>query len=86
MDNLFFILYGIKDNQIYYISNTNPVIWSPEIENSKLYFSRYSAEFDILRDYDNYKSVSSLINNSKLDALYVASIVNYKEKERFKIL
>lgn len=86
MDNLFFILFGIKDNQIYYINNTNPVIWNPEIEGSKLYFSRYSAEFDILRDYDNYKSVSSLINNGKLDGLYVASIVNYKEKERFKIL
>ena len=90
MSNEFFILYGIKDNEIYYISNTNPVIWTSDIKESKQYYSKYSAELDILRDYDNYKSVSSLMSNNKLDCLYVAVIdssnKDYSEKGRVKIL
>lgn len=86
----FFILYGTKDNEIYYISNTNPVIWSSDINNSKQYISKYSAELDILRDYNNYNSISTLLNNNKLDALYVAIIdgtdKKYTEKGRVKLL
>lgn len=90
MNNEYFILYGTKDKETYYISNTNPVIWTPDIKESKKYYTRYSAEFDVLRDYDNYKSITNLINNNKLDVLYVAIIDNtskdYTEKGRVKLL
>ena len=85
-NNQFFILYGIKENDIYYISNTNPVIWTSEIEQSKLYFSELSAKISILRDYDNYRIISNYIDNKKLDEFYVARIENYQEKERTRLL
>ena len=91
----YFILYGTKDNDTFYISNTNPVIWTSDIKESKLYHLRYTAEFEVLRDYDNYRSIISLINNKKLDCLYVSQMqieINddnskeYVEKGRVKIL
>lgn len=86
MNNLF-ILYAVKDNEIYYISNTNPIVWSSNIIESKIYYSKYSAELDILRNYDNYRYISKLFDNNKLDSLYVAVIdINYIEKGRVKLL
>lgn len=87
----YIILFATKDNDIFYISNTNPVIWSSDIKDSKLYYTRYTAEFEVLRDYDNYKSISTLISNNKLDSLYVATVTvtearEYIEKGRAKIL
>lgn len=86
MNNTFFILFGTKDDVVYYINNTNPVIWDHNIEKSKLYFSKFSAEYDILRNYDNYKIISNLIDNNKLDNLYIASIENYIVKGREQLL
>lgn len=86
MNNLF-ILYATKDKDIYYISNTSPIIWSSNIMESKIYYSQYSAELDILRNYENYRSVSKLFDNNKLDGLFVAFIdINYIEKGRVKLL
>ena len=88
----YFILYGTKDKDTFYISNTNPVIWTSDITESKLYHLRYTAEFEVLRDYDNYRSIITLINNKKLECLYVAHIIvddnseEYIEKGRVKIL
>ena len=91
MNSEVYILLGVKDNNFYYISNTNPVMWTSDIRESKRYHSRYSAEVDILRDYDNYRTISSLIGNGKLDVLYlltevVGSVGEYIEKGRVKIL
>ena len=88
----YFILYGTKDKDTFYISNTNPVIWTSDMTESKLYYLRYTAEFEVLRDYDNYRSIISLINNNKLECLYIAYIVldcnsgEYIEKGRVKLL
>ena len=82
-----FILYGTKDNEIYYIGNTNPVIWSSGIKEAKTYLIKYTAEYHVLRDYDNYQVISNLIKSKKLDALYIAEITdNYEEKGRVKLL
>ena len=70
-----FILYGIDpENDIFYISNTNPIIWSTNIDDSKLYYARYPAEYNILRDYDNYRAVSREIESGRLSGFYVAEI------------
>lgn len=87
----YFILFGSKDNDTFYISNTNPVIWTSDIKEAKIYNLRYTAEFKILRDYDTYKYISNLINNNKLDCLYISSISiddngEYIEKGRVKLL
>ena len=90
MSKDFFILYATKDKEIYYISNTNPIIWNSDIKEAKQYYSKYSAELDMLRNYDNYKCISSLIFNDKLDSLFVAIIgknnEEYIEKGRIKLL
>lgn len=88
----YFILYGTKDKDTFYISNTNPVIWTSDMVESKLYHLRYTAEFEVLRDYNNYRSIISLIDNKKLDCLYLANIAldgdsgEYIEKGRVKLL
>ena len=82
----YFILYANKDNTSYYIANTNPIIYSQNLSDSKLYYSRYTAEFDILRDYDNYRAVAKQIENKSIDCLYVAQIKDDEEIGRVKIL
>lgn len=82
-----FILYGLKDSKIFYIANTNPIIWIPDIRSAKIYYNRYTAEYSILRDYDNYRNVSDQINHDKLDEFYIAEYdKNYREIERYRLL
>ena len=82
----YYILYGTKDNLNYYIANTNPIIYSGNLSDSKIYYSRYTAEFDVLRDYDNYRAINKLIESKALDCLFVARIENDEEVGRVKIL
>lgn len=85
-NNRFFIIYAIKDNTIYYVANTNPIIWTGDIRQSKIFFNRYSAEYSILRDYDNYRYMSSQIESNIIDVLYVGEYINGNEVERGKLL
>ncbi len=85
--NEIFILFGVKDGKIYYVANTNPVIWFPDIRNAKIFYNRYTAEYSILRDYNNYRAISDLIAHNKLDEFYVASYDrDYREMERYKLI
>lgn len=86
MDRDYFVLYGTKDKDEYYIGNTNPIIWASNLLDAKKYYNRYSAEYDILRDYDNYRFMTKQIDNNLLDDFYVALIHNNEEKWRVKIL
>ena len=82
-----YILYGTKNNSKYYVTNVNPVLWSPEIINAKTYQDLNSARFSVLRDWDNYDYVLTQINTGLLDMFFVAIIdENFVEKERVKLL
>ena len=82
-----YILFAIKDNQIYYISNTNPIIWSPDIRASKCFINRYSAECIVLRDYENYRYFSKMIQSKSIDYIYIAECLkNFEEIRRDKLL
>lgn len=82
-----YILYGIKDDQKFYIMNTNPVVWASDIRQSKTYPKRYNAEYSILRDYDNYRAIASQLESESLESIYVSLIdSNYNELGRDKIL
>lgn len=84
--NNYYLLFGIKDNIIYYVCNTNPILWSPIISQAKIYTDRYTAEYDILRDWYNFRHVSDSIENELLDAFYIAIMNNGIELERIKLL
>ena len=81
-----YILYGVKNSTKYFITNINPILWSPDINCAKIYNDFNSAKFSILRDWDNYDYILGQINNGLLDMLFVSIIEDGIEKERVKIL
>lgn len=86
MGSEFFILYGIKNNEIFYITNTSPIIWTMNLFQAKRYYDRYTAEYSILREYDNYRIVSDMIDHNILDGFFISSIKNNVEVWRYKLL
>lgn len=82
-----FILYGEKDERKYYIRNTNPVIWTTNILNAKIYSNDNVAKCDILRDYDNYKNINAQIQSGSINDVYLANLdQSYLEIWRLKLL
>ena len=81
-----YILYATKNDKIFYISNTYPLIWNGNLSEAKLYNTRYAAECDILKDYNNYNLLYNQIQSKAIDSIYVAMIVNMKIIEKYKIL
>ena len=71
----FYVLYGTKDNNKYYISNIDPITWGSTVLNAKRYTSRYAAEYDILRNYYNYNFIKNYIKSNHIDELYIARMV-----------
>ena len=87
MNNSYFILYGLKDNDKFFVSNTNPIIWNDNLEDAKKFLDRYSAEYAILRDYDNYRYLKKQIESGIIDEIFL-SIRNKDNEEirRVKLL
>lgn len=75
-NNRFFIVKAMKDDFSFFISNTDPVIWTNDIKNSKCYTTFDKACNDVLRDYNNYHAIKKLFNVSQLDSLFVIEIEN----------
>ena len=48
-----YIIIGIKEDSVFYISNTHPIIWSDIKSQAKIYAERFAAEYTVLRYYDN---------------------------------
>ena len=44
--NSFFILEAKKENNSFYVSNTDPIIWTSDIKNSKCYSTEDRASSD----------------------------------------
>ena len=70
-------------NNVYYISNVNPVMWTNVFLEAKRYPSSKNAEYDILRDYDNYKQIKC---NEYIKEVYVLEIMGGYENGRMRIL
>jgi hypothetical protein len=84
--NEYYILFGKKDNNIYYVCNTNPILWSPVIQQAKIYTDRYAAEYAVLRDWYNFRHISDNIDNGSLDSFWIAIMNINTEVERLKLL
>ncbi|MBR6289177.1 MAG: hypothetical protein IKR19_07580 [Acholeplasmatales bacterium] len=70
-------------NNIYYISNVNPVMWTNIFLEAKRYRTSKNAEYDTLRDYDNYKQIQC---NKYIKEVNILEICNGYENRRMRIL
>lgn len=82
----FCILCGNKDDNFYYIVNTNPVVWNPDIREAKCFYNRYLAECVVLRDYYNYNYFMNLKKKDIINNIFVIEYKNGNEIGRDKIL
>ena len=58
MGDCYFIIVGIdKEDNKYWVSNTDPVLWSTGISESKRYLSRLDAENDVYFNLGTFKTV-----------------------------
>lgn len=81
-----YVLYGTKNETKYFVTNVNPVLWSPDIECAKVFNDINSAKFSILRDWDNYEYMLGQINAGLLNKFFVSIVVDGVERERVKLL
>lgn len=86
MTNDFCILCAKKDNSVYYVANTDPIIWNPDIRNAKPYHTRYSAECDVLRNYENYNYFKKMINTGNITDISLIEFRNNQESGRTLLL
>lgn len=84
--NNYYILFGIKDDKIFYINNTNPILWTSDINYAKIYSDRYTAEYAVLRDWYNFRHISDNIENKNLDSFWISICNNTGEIARVKLL
>ena len=54
-------------DQLTFISNTDPVTYTPDIRSAKLYDNEVNADNDIL---DNYERMKTLIDNTDMASFY----------------
>lgn len=82
-----YIIIGIKEDSVFYISNTHPIIWSDIKSQAKIYAERFAAEYTVLRDYDNYRYLKKQIESGIIDEIFL-SIRNKDNEEirRVKLL
>lgn len=82
-----YIIIGIKEDSVFYISNTHPIIWSGIKSQAKIFIERFVAEYTVLRDYDNYRYLKKQIVSGIIDEIFL-SIRNDDNEEirRVKLL
>lgn len=85
--NKHYILYAEDySNNRFYISNTNPVMWTNVSIEAKPYLTSRNAEFDIVGNYDNYRIIRQMLDNGTIYKVYLAEVTNGEEKGRLEIL
>jgi hypothetical protein len=84
-DNTKYYVISASDpsNNVYYISNVNPVMWTNVFLEAKRYPSSKNAEYDTLRDYDNYKQIKC---NEYIKEVDILEINSGYESGRMRIL
>ena len=81
-----YVIFATKGNKKFYVSNTEPFIWAPSLDSAKVYSTRFGAEYEVLRKYENYLSLEGQLRNRTIDQVFVAKIVNSEEAESYRIL
>lgn len=79
----YYILYGTKGKDIFYIKNLDPIIWDYDISYAKRFTDSKSASNSIMDSYSNLVELSSNIQRGLLDDIYVSSRNANNIKEEF---
>lgn len=85
-NSVYYILYAMLNDIKYYISNTNPILWTNTFLEAKTYLSSKNAEYDIIRDYYNYNAIKKTMAEGNIDSVYVAEIRDGVETRRIQLL
>lgn len=87
-NSVFYIIYAENyDNFRFYISNTDPIIWSQDICFSKIYSNSKTAEYNIVGDYYNYRDIKKLLEDKNISGIFIGEYsTDYQELRRVKIL
>lgn len=70
-------------NNVYYVSNMNPVIWTNVFIEAKRYKASKNAEFDVLRDYDNYHQIKG---NDHIKSVEIVEIDSGYQGRRLRVI
>lgn len=86
MNSNYYVLFGMKDNTYFFVCNTNPILWTPLIQQAKFYDDRYNAEYAVLRDWYNFRQISDSIDNGVLDSFWIGIMNSGYMLEKIKLL
>lgn len=80
-----FIISAIDKNnkQIYFISNTSPILWTSNIEESKVFPSYNNAKNDL---EDDFITLSATICNTNIASIIISKYINNIEIRRNKFI
>lgn len=81
MNGYIIVAFGAFDG-IYYISNTSPILWAGEINQSKIFNSFQEAKNEL---EDNFISLSAAIIYSNIKSIFIYEYKNGEQigKEKF---
>ena len=79
----FIILALGKDNKKYYVKNTDPLIWSNDINECKVFEAYKYAKNDL---EDNFITLSITISNSNIHSVWILEYLNNNEIGRQKFI
>lgn len=79
MNNNWFITAGVdKNDNVFWIKNTDPVVWCNEKTDAKRYINISDADFDIRLNEDTFRLI---FNSSNMNSIEV-----YEVNEKWEIL
>lgn len=77
-----YILYGTKNNDVYYITNLDPAIWTNDITRARQFSTSSSAQNAVIENYNVYIQLTSELNNNTLEHIFISSrLINDIAKE-----
>jgi hypothetical protein len=72
MDGVFIVFGQDSLGNRYYISNTDPLIWTPNLYCAQQFHSILTMCNEITHNYDNYHSIKRMINSGTISSLWFA--------------
>lgn len=84
--NVYYVLYAVSNDKKYYVSNTNPILWTNVFLEAKTYIASRNAEYEIIRDYYNYNAIKKFISNQDIESIFLAEIKDGIETRRIQLL
>lgn len=79
-----FIIAAVYDNgSLSYVSNTNPILWSNKVEQSKIFLDKIDAENDL---YENFITLSATVSYTNIVSIVILEYRDSIEIRRYKFL